>query len=274
MDAGTLTSVFANKFSEDTMKIISGIKDAVIRLAGKPFRYTRRTRIVMFHEGRSGSSVLALMLHDHPKVFWAGEILKSRKVFRYQKVREAFDYRDIIQETEERTFRKCFGFEMKYEHMRQLGITKADFLKSLDKLKYTHFIILTRRNSLRRITSLLIAKKAGYYRLPTDKKPEHIQVELDAADLIPQFKQYTEDIAEIEKLLEGRPVLHLTYEDDIEQDPGIGYGKVIHFLNLPMQSIAPRIQRINARPPRDLILNFDEVVKSLAHTEYAWMLEQ
>ena len=241
---------------------------------GPFYRHFRKKRIVMFHAGRSGSSVLGLMLGAHPHIMWAGEILKDRKVAQYKEQNANFDYREVIRSDEARTMRKCYGFEIMYMHMRKLGISKEQFLTAILDLGYTHFIVLSRKNVLRKVTSMMVAQTTGRYHLGMSKSTQLVQVMLDTHELIKKFDQYGTDIAEMQQLLENRKCLSLTYEDDVEQDPSIAYSKICRFLQIPLYPVAPKLQRINPYPLEHMIINFDEVATTLQGTKYEWMLER
>ncbi len=256
------------------MRVRQSISSLLSNLLGPFCRRFRKKRIVMFHAGRSGSSVLGLMLGANRQIFWAGEILKERKVAQYKDHHAKFDFRELIRSNEAGTLRKCYGFEMKYAHMRELGISKAQFLTAILDLGYSHFIVLTRKNFLRNATSMMVAKTSGRYHLGIHRSTQMVQVRLDTNELIKNFDEYGTDIAEMEEFLSKRQCLSLNYEDDVEQDPAIAYSKICHFLKVPFYAVAPKLQRINPYPLDQMIINFEEVAKTLQGTKYEWMLER
>lgn len=213
------------------------------------------------------------MLNEHPDICWDGEILKERKREDYRQLHQAFDFKALIQAHERRCLKSCFGFEMKYVHIRELGITKSQFLNALNALHFTHFIVLTRRNHLRQHVSGSIAQITGQYHVGRRKTPEHIKVTLDVNTLVPLFRHFDSDFAEIQSLLVNQS-LNLTYEEDIEHDPTRALKKICLFIRKRYVVIHPRLKRINSYPLSELIENYDEVVATLQETPYAWMLER
>jgi hypothetical protein len=67
--------------------------------------------------------------------------------------------------------------------------------------------------------------------------------------------------------------LTLTYEDDIESDPMIGYRKMCDFLNIVPEPMTVRFKKRNPFPLERIILNFEDVEAALRGSRFEWMLE-
>ena len=67
--------------------------------------------------------------------------------------------------------------------------------------------------------------------------------------------------------------LSLTYEDDLEQSPLVGYRRVCKFLGLSAFEPTLRCRNLNVGLLPQLIANWDEICALLAPTPFAWMLE-
>ncbi len=256
------------------MRIRKPLKRFFFTILDPVFRRFRTKRIVMFHNGRSGSALMGLMLDDHPDIYWAGELLKGPRVARYKKLYRDFDYKEVIRKEESHAGPENYGFEMKYMHIRHLGISKEQFLADLDDLGYTHFIVLVRQNILRRETSSRVAAAAGFYHLNHVKTAQLHQITLNTENLIAVLERHSQDVAEIQQLLQTRPFLLLTYEHDIQNDPLIAYNKICAYLEVPAHPVTPKLQRTNPFPLDKIILNFDEVAATLQGTKFEWMLER
>ncbi len=254
------------------MGVLKTTRRYVRRVLDPLYRPQRHARIVMFHNGRSGSGVLGRILNDHPRILWDGELLRDTKIAKYLR-RGNFDPWEYIRHTEYKAGRYCYGFEMKYRHMCQLNIAKKEFLENVSNLGYAHFILLERRNLLRRIISQRILLKAGFAHLRNGQKPELYSVHLDTKDLLKTLELAEREVIEMQKLLQGKSFVHLIYEQDILSDPLIAYEKVCVFLGLSVHPLKPRLRRTNPFMLHEMLSNYQEVAKTLRNTPYAWMLD-
>lgn len=236
-----------------------------------------RTRAVMFHMGRVGSSVLGTdLLGSHSQIVWSGEIFEEWKkapteppVARLQRRMQGVGTR-------------IHGFEMKllpHQHLEPMGTTLDEWTETLADLGYTHWISLYRRNLLRRTVSAMRASASGNYFVQDSTKADtrriRIPVDGDArhAPLLERFRLFDRCYQDFRRLCTDRPLLELIYEDDLLQDPTVGYRRVCRFLNVSPEPVAPKRARTNPFPVQQVISNFDEVAATLEGTEYAWMLE-
>lgn len=78
----------------------------------------------------------------------------------------------------------------------------------------------------------------------------------------------------MERSLGGRNVLRLTYEEDVERDPRVGYRRICSFLEIKPHDVPVRLGRTNPFTLGELIENFDEVRQALDGSQYGWMLEE
>ena len=81
-------------------------------------------------------------------------------------------------------------------------------------------------------------------------------------------------IADARRLLTGREILDLTYEDDIADDPHRAYRRICDFLGVTPEPVEVRYGRTTPFPLSGVIENFDEVKAALASTEFEWMLAE
>ncbi len=90
--------------------------------------------------------------------------------------------------------------------------------------------------------------------------------------LLPFLSGYTEGSQKLEIALRGRPVLHLTYEDDVSRDPLIAYRRICLFLNLVPTSAAVRLKKTNPFELGAMVENLEEVIEYLHGTPFEWMI--
>lgn len=108
----------------------------------------RRGNIVMFHIGRSGSTVLGDLLRQHPQVFWDSEIYqrllrdRDKNGTLYPSSASPGDAPEYLRARMPRAGKRFYGFEVKFFHLRRLNVQLSHYVGSLRCLGFTHFVIL------------------------------------------------------------------------------------------------------------------------------------
>lgn len=240
--------------------------------------------IAMFHIGRCGSTVLGDMLNQHPSIDWDCEIYEPNGVLfhKYGIRADTVDPVGFLRNRMAGASKPHYGFEIKPYHARLVKLPMEKLINSLDALGFTHFVLLQRRNSLRKIVSSLAANTTKRWHVPagtvvpmTKLRLNVNQVCIDCAEkpLLELLREYQADMRDIEQRLIGRSVLKLGYEDDIETDPLKGYRKMCDFLGF---SHVPAVIKLGRTTPfllRDVLENHDEVAAALRGTEFEWMTD-
>ena len=189
----------------------------------------------------------------------------------------------ILKKDMREAYHRYYGFEIKPFHFRLIGYSIETYMKHLDQLGYTHFIILDRKNRLRKITPSNIAhNEKTRYHITQDKKlkvkqvhinTEKVEIDFDSKPLLDYLTDFDTQFDEIRKLMTGRNILELTYEDHIMNDPKVAYGEVCDFLGIKQKKVDVSLSRTNPFPLREMIENDGEVEQVLKGTPYAWMLD-
>jgi hypothetical protein len=243
----------------------------------------------MIHVGRSGSTVVGDLLNQHPLIKWDGEI--------YQRIFQEREYEDqslppitdvdsvsYLVKRSYSVFSRYYGFEVKFFHLRALGIALASYLDALDdRLPNLHFVVLERKNKLRMVVSTLAARATKTWHLRSNDSPprNRLHINVDAvfvnranSGLVDLLEEFARDFTELEGLLKERPSLHLTYEEDVKEDPQRAYKKICEHLDLPACRTTVGFSRTNPYPLPELIENFDEIKSVLCGSDFEWMLEE
>lgn len=247
------------------------------------------SKVAMFHIGRCGSTVVAKLLEQHRNIFWANELYEP--IFKQWNLLNP-DFTqpgvmpmlpiDYLKKSISKSNTKTYGFEIKPYHFRLINMPMKKYLTEIEMLGFQHFILLDRKNKLRKIISSIKAKKSGIYHLKKGSKPQlekitipidNIQIDHESKSLINFIDKYQKDVDVINKNLEGKKILKLTYEDDIENDPLKAYSKICDFIGVKITKPTISLSKTTPFSIRDLIENFDEVASCLANTPYEWMLE-
>lgn len=232
-------------------------------------------RIVVFHTGRCGSTILGNLLNFHPQVWWDKEILTGRAITTPD---GAFAWLD---ERMRRGRGWHYGCEIKLGQPRDLGMAYADFIARMEAVGFRHFVYLRRLNYLRVAVSARVLRQHGirHLRVGEQASLNPVRIEVTPRDhgralgLVDRLADRERALVSFEAEFGERPFLSLTYESDIRDDPRVAYHKVCDFVGLPAPAVPVDLIRTNPFPLRDAIENYDEVAAALAGTPYAWMLD-
>lgn len=276
--------------------------EATLSRAYPSFNIVRRTAggsaFVIFHNARSGSTVLAGMLGRHASCYCDGEIYLCD----YRRVRAAaprLEHQRMWRWARSRFFpdaplpylrsrmplaglRRYYGFEVKLQDVQGNRLSLPAFISALEEASVTHFITLRRRNGLRRIASRLISFETGRSHLRHEENPACRSVRLDVNDvgydeqkasLRRSLEMDAAYFDELHRLLQSRAHLSLVYEDDIALEPRRAYRQCCDFLGLTPEPVDVRLRRMNPFPLQDMIENIDDVREHLRDTPFAQMAE-
>jgi hypothetical protein len=232
--------------------------------------------IAMFHFGRCGSTVFARSLDQNPAIDWHGEILLRSK----RKLKRRHEFARRVRRARSRTKGIYYGIECQLWQLRKLPAPLPEVIETLESQNCSCFITLTRRNYLRRLVSARILNDHNLIRRFPDENIAPRRVVIDwpgssiAEGIAEEFRYYHWFYSEVARHLEGRNVLDLSYESDIEPDPRIAYAKTCDFLGIKATPTELSMARVNPFPLTDLIVNYDEIRAALVGTAYEWMLEE
>jgi len=249
----------------------------------------RPGNIMMIHIGRCGSTVLASLMRQHPKIYWASELYEPifsqwRKMNNGVEVVGKLDEDaiHILKKSMKSALHRYYGFEIKPYHFNLINYKTEDYIKHTEKLGIDRYIILDRKNKLRTVISSVIAQQnEKLYFIDSKTKPtlnqtslntKEININFDSKPLIQYLSDYTEQITWFEQSLKNKKLLKLNYEDDIQDDPNVAYRKVCDFLNVKPIDFEIKYSRTNPFAVNELIENFNDVEKELVGTPYEWML--
>lgn len=241
--------------------------------------------IAVMHLGRCGSTVLGNLLGQHSRITWRGEILEPLFQAARKQHGDHFFMQGDPAELAAKVLENCAsdyaGVEFKPFHLAIFRVAPSDFISRLRSAGFRHFIVLDRRNRLRKIVSSRLAANSGVWHVPINTVRDSQAIMLDVeclsldrkvGSLADVLGMYDAEFDELRRLL-SPGYLDLVYEDDIEADPQVAYRKVIDFLGLAAEPVATKLGRTTTAPLRGVIENFDTVERHLEGTRYAWMLD-
>jgi hypothetical protein len=238
--------------------------------------------VFFFHQGRCGSTVLAHLLDQHPRLTAFGEIFETP----YQRRRLPASAAAMLRARRAQALPGQAIVEAKFfecQHLSLLGLSLEAFVDLLRDCGYRRFIVLDRKNYLKKIVSSRMAMARGrrFHYAAGEAVPD-TRISLDVtgvqilgkhAPMAEMFAYMDGQYARLRAALDGEAVLELTYEDDVAQDPRAAYARICSWLGLETAPAETDMSRANPRALREVISNWDEVAQALAGTPYAWMLE-
>jgi len=246
--------------------------------------HLRSANVICFHGGRVGSTVLGNQLNQHPRISWRGEVFWADAKRRSEATdHHTFvpidDPKRVLRRESHRAAMRIFGAEIKYTDLEMYDFPLPQLLPWLKRNAITHFIVQRRRNVLRQFVSGSIVARSKRWRQLQDQSPTLTRFHLDpiAADrfgntlreALDKSIQLDEDAR---MHLEGERLLELTYEEDIEADPRIGYHKACDFLGVERAPVIINDSRMNPYQLSEILENFEEIARYLEDTPYAWMV--
>lgn len=246
--------------------------------------------VCMFHMGRTGSSVLADLLDRHPDVHWDGELYypclagEDRRTGRLVTQEMDFRFDPIAEVRRAKRFAgwHWYGFEVKPYHLIWTSYDMPGYIQALRELGFGSFIVLQRRNRLRKLVSSAVAHARGQFVYETDDEPERVRVRLGVEEigfgrlarngLIEMLEVYDRNFGALERVLPN--ALHLSYEEHVEPDPRIAYRAVCEYLDIPAVPVPVRHRKATPYTLEEVLENYQEVREALTGTPYEWMLQE
>jgi LPS sulfotransferase NodH len=242
--------------------------------------------VIMFHIGRSGSTVLGDLLNQHKKCHWDGEIYEDL----FQKFEKAnnrnFTDKDIIKFPEKYTKSKCenkskeyYGFEVKFFHLKLLNISIQSFIELFNDYDVS-FIILRRNNFFRKVISSQIAHKTKIFHLSAKETAKlekvvidvnSIRIDRDNKPLLDFLNNYKEMFDQLDLALKNKKYLKISFEEDIERNPIEAYNKICNYLGI--KPLTPQINYQKTTPFNiaQIVTNINDVEAYLKDTPFYFM---
>jgi hypothetical protein len=234
----------------------------------------------MFHTGRVGSSVVAEMLDQHSRVDWGREFYHPDNMWRTYLPGEQPIRRLGIRMA--LSGPKIFGFETKYQRggdLKRIGMALDSYCETLSNIGFDCFILLERKNLLRKYVSYRVGKKKDKWH-NKENESSLTNIKIDPEDIndrgIPlsrHFENMEEDKYSLLKYISDRNLLHPTYEEDIQGNPRKAYHKICTFLDIEHEPVEISIRKSNPFPLREIVTNYREVAAKLEGSEHEWMLD-
>jgi LPS sulfotransferase NodH len=245
----------------------------------------RKIRCCTFHFGRCGSTVLGNLLNAHSQIEWQSELFHEF----HERVAVVKNREEPIEHLENLIAvspAPVFGFECKFQHLDSNGLDLAfeQFVDQLLILGFNRFIVLNRKNYLRQAISVARGQATRNWHLPIKQAtPPTNRIYLNLHEiglggqnrsLLDCFRHLESQYATADNILSAKhcSLLNVCYEEDLQQDPLVGYRKTVDFLSMHQEQPVISLQQIGGKPIHSMVENFEEIQTTLRGTEFEWML--
>lgn len=249
--------------------------EAVSQTMGLFTKRLRKTNVVMFHIGRCGSTVVGTLLNQHPKIRWGGELFANLK---RKYGMDSWVWEDPLRMIKLRTsihICRVFGIEIKKKHFEDVKMSINDIISDLEHLGYKKYIILKRKNYLKREVSRIVGNKMEGWNFKEEVDPPKVEVPIinrDGKTITDYFRETDSFYKTLEKNIERENTLKISYERDIKENPKVAFEKITKLVGIKSVKTKISTKKINKKPLEERISNFEEVKSVLEKTKYEWMV--
>lgn len=211
---------------------------------------------------RSGTTLLHTYLNTHPNIHSQGEIhlkalLQPEKIFK--------PYGQHIHAAGAKLM-------LPYQDVQ----TNIDLLKQLlQQFPELKVIFIQRENLLHWYISLQIALKTSQWSQSGNKATTSLtdkQLFIPTDKLLSQLQQAEESIKIYQTVFKKVSLLELSYEN-LSQNPQDILPEIQDFIGVQPSPLLSLLQKQNPEPLSELILNYEEVSRTLHHTLYGQQLK-
>jgi len=236
-------------------------------------------KVAVLHLGRCGSH----LINNTIKLYNPSNVEHDLDIFTKPMDTPIFPYLVSRIQVSTAYKKKAYFFEtmpFKYSNVHMSdevrNMTPREYIDTIKgKAGINKFIIMDRKNYLRRYVSAMVAKKNGYWHSNTEVN-NITKIDLGDVNWIVNtlFPAMDEWYLEMSEILKDDDLLKISYEEDIKDDPRIAYDKVLKFVNLESeQEPCFYLKKTNPFPLREILENYDEVAEGISGTKYEWMLD-
>ncbi len=230
-------------------------------------------------QARSGSTLIAESLRQHPGVRMFGEIFNAKandrqryfsvegRAWREDEDSAAF-MRDVV--FRERDEVAAVGFKLMYSDVWRGAAAGA--WAHLVEHKDVRVVHIVRDNLLAALISLQLARRTNEWAIHSDSGASPTLVppfSLDPESCRRFFEEHERWTRAAREALTGHAYLELEYARDIDGRLGDAMDRLWPFLGAPPCAVRERLRKQSVRTPRQQLDNYDSLKKYFANTGYS-----
>lgn len=236
-----------------------------------PFTKDLSTPFLLVADLRTGSTLLATALNQHPQIRCRGELFHPEDLADNQfpgVTRQALSSRELIARALNSDDVHAVGFRAIISHPNVSEQPQwADAWDIFRTWAALRVIFLRRRDPLAQYASICIAQKTGYFHpepqnsvlVPENRPKLHIDLEV-----LQQWIQERERLCALRRAqLEGKLSLEVKYEA-LTNDWSEQMQRIQNFLQVEPRPLAPVKRKQEQRPLSEVILNYEECRNEVA----------
>ena len=223
-----------------------------------------KIRLIIFGQGRSGSTVLENLICSTGYFCENGELLNTDR----GEILYPIQY---IRGLSKRRASENIIFHVKVYQLtrdRKHPIDPAEFLNALcdDGWK---IIYLQRKNKVRHAISTIVALNLRRWEKYNDEE-EHFSLKIDCNDFIDKVKERFRFEEAERNALANIQHHEVIYEDDLEKSDThqVTVNRILDYISLEHREAFTRLRKVNTQSLKDLIVNYDEFVTCLASQKW------
>jgi len=228
-----------------------------------------QVRVVIFAQGRTGSTVLENLISSTGYFQMNGELLDVNKS-------EVFFPVQFILGLPKRKQDENFIFHVKLYQLtrdRKRPVDPVHFLNTLYNDGWK-IIYLKRRNKIKHVLSNMVANERGAYH-KFDKKKEDLSLHINFEEFRKWVDQRLRFDQEEKKVLQDVDYHEVIYEEGLEKQETHQktINEILDYLSLEKRNVSTRYKKVNTRPLEKLISNYDEFEKNVIKQGWGEFLE-
>lgn len=240
--------------------------------------HTGYSRVLILAYQRSGSTMLVTALSSHPRCVCYSEVFNERTSMMWGRgladgSRLLNQYRDRCPDRflERLVFGgyepgiEAVGFKAFPGHVRDARFARV--LEALIAAPDVRLLHLKRWNRLAQVLSLVRAHQTGVWHDHGSAREDRTPLRIEPATCERAFREMAADERYFDRLVAGRPVLPITYED-MAREPAAWFERVQSWVGLPVHRIEALVRKQRRTVLPAAIANYDELKDRFTGTEW------
>jgi len=233
----------------------------------------KKTKFIIFGQGRSGSNLLVDLLNSHPDVYCDRELLNKNRLRRKYKFIKpliyAFPYKYITCHLHKHP-EKTYGFKLMYHQIRKCH----GFLTKLSD-DYWKIIHIQRKDTLKQAFSGIIARKRGSYVRKAGAEFDRAKIYINPQEVVKSLKSRIRALKYELEALQGLEYLDVVYENDLAESNlwSKSTERIFNFLDVDTVEVRTSMLRTDERPYEERISNYQEILAYLKNNGFSKFVE-
>ena len=242
-------------------RVQAGMKEE-IRAALSSLRPLPEKKFFIFGQGRTGSTLLTSSLDTHSRIHCDDEILGHPRAFPVW----------FVENRARESAAECFGFHVKcYQLWKWQRVrTLESIIRRLHRRQWK-IIYLRRENLFEHTVSSFVASVSKRWHMKRSEAATAVQPVYIAPKELKELMYERAVYQQHERAaLQTIPHLPLSYEDDLLEDAAKikTFERIQDYIGVPYERLEIKLRKIVDRPFSEVVVNFDEITKELANSEY------